>query len=150
MCWSFLDVLSLGSNWLLYPVTRVILESDPQQVLQKVSYRVRWLSVISNYQLYQLGYFTESLQNQMKKNNNQLYLWNMCSCSACTEWLHQDSCRSFLQLFSLTPCLLLTVLLFSLSFSDWCQLMSEPAYGFVLFDYITGNLEGQADKSQQL
>lgn len=37
-----------------------------------------------------------------------------------------------------------------LSSSDWCQLMSEPAYGFVLFDYITGNLEGQADKSQLL
>lgn len=34
--------------------------------------------------------------------------------------------------------------------SDWCQLMSEPAYGFVLFDYITGNLEAQTDRSQLL
>lgn len=33
---------------------------------------------------------------------------------------------------------------------DCCQLLSEPAFGFVLFDYITGNLEGQADKTQQL
>uniref|UniRef100_A0A8C7YYC4 Coatomer subunit zeta n=1 Tax=Oryzias sinensis TaxID=183150 RepID=A0A8C7YYC4_9TELE len=30
------------------------------------------------------------------------------------------------------------------------RLLSEPAFGFVLFDYITGNLEGQADKTQQL
>ncbi|XP_034046902.1 coatomer subunit zeta-1-like [Thalassophryne amazonica] len=26
--------------------------------------------------------------------------------------------------------------------------MSEPAYGFVLFDYITGNLDGQTDRNQ--
>nr|XP_029136543.1 coatomer subunit zeta-1-like isoform X2 [Labrus bergylta] len=30
------------------------------------------------------------------------------------------------------------------------RLMSEQAYGFVLFDYITGNLEGQTDKNQLL
>ncbi|CAJ1076690.1 coatomer subunit zeta-2 isoform X2 [Xyrichtys novacula] len=30
------------------------------------------------------------------------------------------------------------------------RLMSEQAYGFVLFDYITGNLEGQTDRSQLL
>lgn len=38
----------------------------------------------------------------------------------------------------------------SLSSSDWYQLMSEPAYGFVLFDYITGNVEAQTDRSQLL
>ncbi|KAM3863772.1 coatomer subunit zeta-2 [Diretmus argenteus] len=27
------------------------------------------------------------------------------------------------------------------------KLVSEPAYGFVLFDYITGNLDGQADEN---
>lgn len=36
------------------------------------------------------------------------------------------------------------------SSSDCCQLMSEPAYGFVLIDYITSNLDGQTDKSQLL
>ncbi|XP_070403095.1 coatomer subunit zeta-2 isoform X3 [Nothobranchius furzeri] len=30
------------------------------------------------------------------------------------------------------------------------RLLSEPAYGFVLFDYITGNLEAQTDRSQLL
>ncbi|KAM3598041.1 uncharacterized protein V6R79_012657 [Siganus canaliculatus] len=30
------------------------------------------------------------------------------------------------------------------------RLTAEPAYGFVLFDYITGNLEGQTDSSQPL
>lgn len=30
------------------------------------------------------------------------------------------------------------------------KLMSEPAYGFVLFDYITGNLQEQTDRSQLL
>lgn len=44
----------------------------------------------------------------------------------------------------------LSPLLLCVSVSDWCQQMSEPAYGFVLFDYITGNLEGQTDKSQPL
>lgn len=34
--------------------------------------------------------------------------------------------------------------------TDWCQQMSEPTYGFVLFDYISGNLEEQTDKSQLL
>lgn len=29
-----------------------------------------------------------------------------------------------------------------------CQCLSEQAFGFVLFDYITGNMEGQAQKSQ--
>lgn len=33
----------LSPDWLLFPVARVILESDPQQVLQKVNYRVRFL-----------------------------------------------------------------------------------------------------------
>lgn len=28
------------------------------------------------------------------------------------------------------------------------QNVSEQAYGFVLFDYITGNVEGQGDRSQ--
>lgn len=68
--------------------------------------------------------------------------------------VQNDSYCSLPQLFSLAPCLLLPALPFSpspcLSSPDWCQLMSEPAYGFVLFDYITGNLEGQTDRNQLL
>ncbi|XP_061555580.1 coatomer subunit zeta-2 isoform X5 [Phycodurus eques] len=30
------------------------------------------------------------------------------------------------------------------------RLVSEPAYGFVLFDHITGNIQAQTDKSQLL
>lgn len=56
--------------------------------------------------------------------------------------------------FLSSSCLLLPALPFfsspCLLSSDWCQQMSEPAYGFVLFDYISGNLEGQIDKSQLL
>lgn len=55
-------------------------------------------------------------------------------------WLLTSSYMFYLS-FSPSPCV---------AASDWCQLMSEQAYGFVLFDYITGNLEGQADKSQRL
>lgn len=49
---------------------------------------------------------------------------------------------SFSISLSMFPCLL--------SVSPWWQQVSEPAYGFILFDYITGNVEGQADKSQLL
>lgn len=54
----------VGPDWLLYPVARVILESDPQQVLQKVNYRVRKESTISNYQSYQFIYSFKSLENK--------------------------------------------------------------------------------------
>ena len=108
----------------------MILESDPQQVLQKVNYRVGHSGSFS-----------------LKSPEQNLSGWTMLR-------LAELSTAVFSVLPPLLTCFTFLSPPFSLSSSSSSpgggQLVSEQAYGFVLFDYITGNLEAQTDRSQLL
>lgn len=70
----------------VFPVARVILESDPQQVLQKVNYRVRFLSVIPQNLLYQYNHWKFKQKTSVLDCRNT----NQCRCLVWLERLHQD------------------------------------------------------------
>ena len=71
----------------------------------------------------------------------------MFSSCSCPSLFH-----SYLFLFILSPIIYFPSLPQSPPHSLFLlvQLVSEQAYGFVLFDYITGSLEGEAERGQLL